>query len=82
MHKFHSLKLQIVVIIIIIIVIIFTIIKVKSRYFFSKATRYEDIYGSGGIVLPLLTSAMDGGEGSSSSSDRFIPGKRTPIPVG
>jgi hypothetical protein len=32
-------------------------------------------YGSGGIALPFLSSALDGGEWSASRSDSLHPGK-------
>jgi hypothetical protein len=77
------LELQIIILIIlIIIIIIIIIIKVKSLYLFSKASRHEDVCGSGGIVPPFLTSAIDVGEWSASRSGRFTPWKRTPIPIG
>jgi hypothetical protein len=34
--------------------------------------------GSGGIVPPFLTSALDGGEWSASPPSRFTPGQRAP----
>jgi hypothetical protein len=36
---------------------------------------HEDIWGSGGIALPFLTSVLDGGEWSASCLGRFTPGE-------
>jgi hypothetical protein len=44
----------------------------------SQALRHEDIWGSGGIVPPFLTLALDGGEWSASCPGRFIPGEIAP----
>jgi hypothetical protein len=38
----------------------------------------EDVWGCGGIASQFLTSALDGGERSSSRSSRLIPGERVP----
>jgi hypothetical protein len=35
---------------------------------------HEDIWGSGGIAAPFLTSAVDGGKLSALLSGRFTPG--------
>jgi hypothetical protein len=35
---------------------------------------HEDLWGSGGIASPFLTSAVDGGEWSASRPGRFTPG--------
>jgi hypothetical protein len=43
---------------------------------------HEDIWGSGGIAPPFLTSALDGGGWSASRPDRFGPGKKPQVPVG
>jgi hypothetical protein len=40
--------------------------------------RHEDVWGSGGIVSPFLTSATDGGEWLASSTGHFNSGKRAP----
>jgi hypothetical protein len=40
-------------------------------------TPHEAVWGSGGIALPILTSALDGGEWSASR-----PGRFTPVPIG
>jgi hypothetical protein len=37
-----------------------------------------NIWGSGGIAPPFLTSALDGGEWSASSHCLFIPEERAP----
>jgi hypothetical protein len=34
-----------------------------------------ETWGSGGIAPPFLTSALDGGEWSASSTGRFTPGE-------
>jgi hypothetical protein len=39
--------------------------------------RHEDVWGSGGIITPFLTSALDGGEWSASRLGPF-----TPVPIG
>jgi hypothetical protein len=39
---------------------------------------HEDIWGTGGIPLSFLTSALDGGEWSASHPCRFTPGERVP----
>jgi hypothetical protein len=39
---------------------------------------HEDIWESGGIAPPFLTSVLDGGEWSASLSCRFIRGERAP----
>jgi hypothetical protein len=38
----------------------------------------EDVWRSGGIALPFLPSAIDGGDWSASLHGRFIPGERAP----
>jgi hypothetical protein len=43
-----------------------------------KSTRREDVWGSGNIAPPFLTSALYGGEWSVSLSRRFILGETTP----
>jgi hypothetical protein len=56
---------------------IFSKVKVKlSLCLISYALRHEDVWGSGGIALPFLTSALDGGEWSASRPCRFNPGER------
>jgi hypothetical protein len=35
---------------------------------------YDDIWGSGGIASPLLTSALDGDESVAPRPSRFTPG--------
>jgi hypothetical protein len=37
---------------------------------------HEDVRWSGGIALPFLTTALDGGEWSGSRPGRFISGER------
>jgi hypothetical protein len=44
----------------------------------NKALCHEDIWGSGGIAPPFLTSALDGGEWSASRPYRIIPRERAP----
>jgi hypothetical protein len=44
----------------------------------SQALCHKDIWGSGGIAPPFLTSALDGGEWSASRSGRFITRERPP----
>jgi hypothetical protein len=39
---------------------------------------HEDIWGSGGILPPFLTSALDGDEWSASRPGRFTLGERAP----
>jgi len=41
----------------------------------SEEPRHEDVLGSVGIAPRVLTSALDGGEWSTSCSGRFSPGK-------
>jgi hypothetical protein len=54
-------------------------VKVKlSLRLINSAVCHEDIWGSGGIDLLLLTSALDGGEWSTSGPGRFTPGERSP----
>jgi hypothetical protein len=36
------------------------------------------VWGSGGIALPLLTSALDGGEWTASRPSRYTPEDRAP----
>jgi hypothetical protein len=43
---------------------------------------HEDVWGSGGIASPFLTSALYGGEWSSSLLRRFTPGKEPPVRSG
>jgi hypothetical protein len=43
-----------------------------------KSSRHEDVYKSGGVAPPLLTSALDGGEWSASRPGRFTRKKRVP----
>jgi hypothetical protein len=38
-----------------------------------QAVCHEDIWGSGGIVPPVLTKALDGGQWSASRPDSFSP---------
>jgi hypothetical protein len=38
---------------------------------------FEDAWGSGYITPPLLTTALNGGEWSTSSSNRFTPGGKS-----
>jgi hypothetical protein len=40
--------------------------------------RHEDVWGSGGIAPPFLTSELDGGEWPASCPSRFTPGERVP----
>jgi hypothetical protein len=40
--------------------------------------RHADVWGSGGIAPPHLTSALDGGEWSASRPGRFNSGEITP----
>jgi hypothetical protein len=44
-------------------------IKVKHKV-------HEDVRGTGGIAPPFLTSALDGGERSTSSPGHFTPRER------
>jgi hypothetical protein len=44
----------------------------------SQALCLEDIWGSGTVAPPFLTSALDGGEWSASRPCRFTPGERAP----
>jgi hypothetical protein len=39
------------------------------------ALRYEDVWWSGGIILPFLTSALEGREWSASRPGHYTPGK-------
>jgi hypothetical protein len=53
-------------------------VKVKlSLCLINSALCHEDIWGSGGIAPPFLTSALDGGEWSASRPCRFTPGERS-----
>jgi hypothetical protein len=53
--------------------------KVKvTLCFINFAICHEDIWGSGGIAPPFLTSALDRGEQSASHSGSFIPRERAP----
>jgi hypothetical protein len=47
-------------------------------FLISYALCHEDIWGSGGIAPPFLTSAIDGGEWSASRPCHFIPGEGAP----
>jgi hypothetical protein len=38
----------------------------------------DDVWGSGGIALPFLTSALYGGERSASGPGPFNPGDKVP----
>jgi hypothetical protein len=38
----------------------------------------QDIWTSGGIAPPFLTTALDGGNWSASITGRFAPGERAP----
>jgi hypothetical protein len=44
----------------------------------SDARRHEDLLGSGGIISPFLTSALDRGKLLPSSHVRFTPGEIVP----
>jgi len=57
-------------------------VKVKLSLCFNRAPRHEGVLGSGGIVPPLLTSALDGGEWSASRFSCFTPGKEPSVPTG
>jgi hypothetical protein len=46
--------------------------------FIILALRHEGVWGSEGIALFYLTSALDGGELSASRLGRFTPGERVP----
>jgi hypothetical protein len=50
----------------------------KLSLVLNQASRHEDVWGSGGIVPLLLTSALDGGERSGSCPGPFTPGERSP----
>jgi hypothetical protein len=41
---------------------------------------YEGIWVTGGITPPLLTSALDGGEWSTSRPGGFTSGETAPVP--
>jgi hypothetical protein len=43
-----------------------------------KVPRHDDIWGSGGITPPFLTSALEGGEWSASRPCQFTLGERAP----
>jgi hypothetical protein len=43
-----------------------------------KAPRHEDVLGSGGIAISILTSALDGGERLASLPGRFTHRERAP----
>jgi hypothetical protein len=45
------------------------------------STRHEDLWGSGSIAPPFMTSVLDGGEWSASRPSCFTPGKDTPYPL-
>jgi hypothetical protein len=47
----------------------------------SKALCPEDIWGSGNIAPPFLTSALDGVEWSASRPCRFTPEEEIPMPT-
>jgi hypothetical protein len=52
--------------------------KVKlSLCVFNSTLCHEDVWGSGGIAPPFLTSALDGGERSASLPGRFTFGEGT-----
>jgi hypothetical protein len=51
--------------------------KGKIVLMFNEALWYEDVWGSGGIDPPFLTSALGGGEWSS-----LPPEKGLPVPIG
>jgi hypothetical protein len=55
-------------------------IKVKfSLCLINYALCHEDIWRSGGISPPFLTSALDGGEWSASRPGRFTPWGKSPL---
>jgi hypothetical protein len=52
-------------------------IKVKlPLWLINYSLSHKDIWGNGGISLPFLTLALDGGEWSASCPSWFIPGER------
>jgi hypothetical protein len=48
----------------------------------SEALCHEDIWGSGGIDLPFVTSGLGGGEWSASRPGRFTPAEEPMVSVG
>jgi hypothetical protein len=45
----------------------------NTRWWQKKKRRHDDVWVSGGIAPPFLTSALDGGEWSASRPGRFTP---------
>jgi hypothetical protein len=65
--------------------IIFVKGKIKVKLFLcliNHALCHGDIWGSGGIAPPFLTSTLDGGEWSASRPGRFAAGKERLVPIG
>jgi hypothetical protein len=53
----------------------FVKVQVKlSLWLINYTALHEEVWGSGGIAPPFLTSLIDGGEWSASLLGRFIPG--------
>jgi hypothetical protein len=54
--------------------------KANAKFFLCliSQSRNEDVWGSGGIAPPFLTSALDGGEWSASCAGRFSPEEKSP----
>jgi hypothetical protein len=61
---------------------IFLIMVNLSLCSISQALCHEDIWGSGGIAPPCLTSVLDGGEWSASRPCLFTPGEEPPVSIG
>jgi hypothetical protein len=49
-----------------------------SLYLINEAPLHKDVWGSGGIVPPFLTLALDGGDWWASCPSCFTPGERAP----
>jgi hypothetical protein len=48
----------------------------------NQAPRHEIIWRSGGIAAPVLTSALDEGEGQLLATEVLHPGKEPAVPIG
>jgi hypothetical protein len=45
---------------------------------FNKTSAHEDVWGSGGMALTFMTSALDGGEWSASRPGHFTRSRKSP----
>jgi hypothetical protein len=62
---------------------IFFVVKIKIFLcLINEAQGHKDVWGSGGVVAPFLTWALDGGEWSASCPGSFASWEMLPIPIG